>query len=149
VQDERVNLAQLNIAVMLAPLDSERMADFVAALADVNADAEASEGFVWRLKDDDGPGATSYRLLGNDMLIVNLSVWRDLASLRAFVIGQAGHRAVLARRREWFERPAEPMTACWPVPEGHEPSLDEAEAMLLRLRAEGPSDAVFPFTYTD
>jgi hypothetical protein len=142
-----VNLAQLNIAVMLEPLESERMADFVARLAEVNAVAEAADGFVWRLKDEDGPGATSYRLLGNDMLIVNLSVWRDLDALRAFVIGQSGHRAVLSRRREWFEPPAEAMTVCWPVPDGHEPTLAEAEAMLLRLRTEGPSVDLFPFTY--
>ena len=142
-----MNLAQLNIAVMVEPLDSERMAGFVAKLAEVNAAAEAADGFVWRLKDDDGPGATSYRLLGNDMLIVNLSVWRDLDTLRAFVIGQSDHRAVLARRREWFEAPAEPMTVCWPVDDGHQPALAEAEAMLLRLRAEGPGPEVFPLSY--
>jgi hypothetical protein len=143
-----MNLAQLNIATMLEPLDSERMADFVAQLADVNAAAEAADGFVWRLKDD-GPGATSYRLLDSDDIIVNLSVWRDLASLREFVLGQAGHRAVLARRREWFEKASAPMTVCWYVPEGHVPSLEEAERMLLQLRDEGPSDALFPFSYRD
>jgi len=144
-----VNLAQLNIATMLEPLDSARMADFVAQLADVNAAAEAADGFVWRLKDEDGPGSTSYRLLGADDIIVNLSVWRDLASLREFVLGQAGHRAVLARRREWFDKASVPMTVCWLVEDGHEPTLDEAEAMLLRLRADGPSERLFPFTYRD
>lgn len=142
-------LAQLNIAVMLEPIESARMAGFVDRLAAVNAAAEAADGFVWRLKDADGPGATSYRLMGDEMLIVNLSVWRDLPSLRAFVIEFSGHREVLSRRREWFERATEDMTVCWPVADGHEPSLDEAEAMLLRLRAEGPSEALFPFTYRD
>lgn len=144
-----MNLAQLNIATMLEPLDSERMADFVAQLADVNAAAEAADGFVWRLKDEDGPGSTSYRLLDDDDIIVNLSVWRDLASLREFVLGLSGHRAVLARRRDWFEKATVPMTVCWFVEEGHVPTLEEAEAMLLRLRAEGPSDGLFPFSYRD
>jgi hypothetical protein len=144
-----VNLVQLNIATMLEPLDSERMADFVGQLADVNAAAEAADGFIWRLMDEEGPGSTSYRLLDDDDIIVNLSVWRDLASLREFVLGQAGHRAALSRRREWFERSTMPMTVCWYVPDGHRPSLAEAEAMLLRLRAEGPSDALFPFSYRD
>ena len=144
-----MNLAQLNIATMLEPLESERMADFVAQLAEVNAAAEAADGFVWRLKDEDGPGATSYRLLDDDDIIVNLSVWRDLESLREFVLGMSGHRAVLARRRDWFEKATMPMTVCWYVDVGHEPSLEEAEAMLLRLRAEGPSDGLFPFTYRD
>ncbi len=134
---------------MLEPLDTPRMADFVARLAEVNEAAELADGFVWRLKDEDGPGATSYRMLDDDMLIVNMSVWRDLGSLRAFVIEHPGHRAVLSRRREWFERPSEAMTVCWPVPAGHVPSLDEAEERLLRLRVEGPSAEVFPFTYRD
>jgi hypothetical protein len=144
-----VNLAQLNIATMLEPLDSARMADFVAQLAEVNAAAERADGFVWRLKDDDGPGSTSYRLLGSEDIIVNLSVWRDLSSLREFVLGQAGHRAVLTRRREWFERASVPMTVCWLVEEDHVPTLDEAQIMLLRLRAEGPSEELFPFSYRD
>ena len=144
-----MNLAQLNIATMLEPLDSERMTDFVAQLADVNAAAEAADGCVWRLQDEDGPGSTSYRLLDDDNIIVNLSVWRDLASLREFVLGQAGHRAALSRRREWFEKASTPTSVCWYVSEEHVPTLDEAEAMLLRLRAEGASEELFPFSYRD
>ena len=144
-----MNLAQLNIATMLEPLDSERMTDFVAQLADVNAAAEAADGFVWRLQDEDGPGSTSYRLLDDDNIIVNLSVWRDLASLREFVLGQAGHRAALTRRREWFKKASTPTSVCWYVSEEHVPTLDEAEAMLLRLRAEGASEELFPFSYRD
>jgi hypothetical protein len=140
-------LAQLNIARMRFPMDSTGMASFVSQLADVNAGAESADGFIWRLKDEDGPGATSYRILGDDMMIVNLSVWRDLASLRAFVIGHDQHRGALQDRHTWFERATEPMTVCWPVEEGHLPSLDEAERMLLLLRREGPSAVAFPFTY--
>jgi hypothetical protein len=142
-----VPLAQLNIARMLYPLETPEMAGFVGRLAEVNAAAEAADVFIWRLKDEDGPGATSYRLLGDDRLIVNLSVWRDLDSLRAFVVGQEGHRDVLRARYDWFERATEPMTVCWEVPDGHQPSLGEAEEMLLLLRAEGPSARVFPFSY--
>lgn len=140
-------LAQLNIARMRYPIDAPEMSTFLVQLADVNAAAEAADGFVWRLKDEDGPGATSYRLLGDDRLIVNLSVWRDLEALRAFVIGQAQHRDALRDRYEWFERATEPMTVCWTVADGHQPSLDEAEEMLLLLRAEGPGARVFPFSY--
>jgi hypothetical protein len=142
-------LAQLNVAHMRAPLDSPEMADFVELLASVNAAADAAEGFVWRLKDEDGPGSTSYRLLGDDTLLVNLSVWRDLASLREFVVGFAGHREALQSRREWFERADEPMTVCWYIEEGHTPSLEEAEVNLVRLRHGGPSAGLFAFTYRD
>jgi len=142
-----VELAQLNVAVMVDLIDSPRMSEFVAQLPEVNAAAEGSDGFLWRLKDDDGPDATGYRMLDNDMLIVNMSVWRDLESLRRFVIEHVSHRTALSRRRDWFERPADPMTVCWWVQDGHRPSVAEAEAMLLRLRSEGPSDELFPFTY--
>ena len=49
-------LAQLNIARMRFPMDSPGMATFVSQLADVNAGAESADGFIWRLKDEDGPG---------------------------------------------------------------------------------------------
>jgi hypothetical protein len=144
-----VHLAQLNIATMLEPLDSPRMATFVARLAEVNAAAERAPGFVWRLKDEDGPGATGQRMLDDDMLLVNLSVWTDMESLRAFVFGEMGHRSALASRRQWFERSPMPTTVCWYVTEGHFPGLDEAELMLRRLRADGPTADLFPFTHKD
>lgn len=140
-------LAQLNIARMRYPIDSPEMDSFVRQLAEVNAGAESADGFIWRLKDEEGPGATGYRILDDDGLIVNLSVWRDLDALRAFVVGHDQHRDALRDRYEWFERAREPMTVCWYVAEGHQPSIDEAEEMLLLLRAEGPSDRVFPFAY--
>ena len=140
-------LAQLNIARRRFDLDSPEMASFMVQIADVNAAAEAADGFLWRLRDEDGPGSTGYRILDDDGLIVNLSVWRDLESLRAFVIGHAQHRQALQDRHDWFERPAEPMTVCWEVPEGHHPDIAEAQAMLLLLRAEGPSDRVFPYSH--
>ena len=45
-------LAQLNIALMKEPLESPGMADFVANLDRINALAESSPGFVWRLQTD-------------------------------------------------------------------------------------------------
>lgn len=139
-------LAQLNIARVRFPLDDPRMGGFVSQLEAVNAAAEAADGFVWRLRDD-GAGSTSYRILDDDELIVNLSVWRDLDALRAFVIGHLPHRVALQNRTEWFERPSEAMTVCWPVDDGHLPSVEDAERALLRLRAEGASSSAFPFTY--
>ena len=139
-------LAQLNLAPMRYPIDDPRMASFVDQIAQVNAAADAADGFVWRLADD-GPGSTSFRILGRDDLLVNLSVWRDLDSLRSFVLGFAQHRMLLQDRGQWFLRPDEPMTVCWEMPDGHIPTLEEAEARLLQLRTEGPSEAVFPYSH--
>src|SRR5438128_9496764 len=96
----KYQLAQLNIARMKAPLESPLMADFVNNLDVINALAEKSAGYVWRLQTEQGD-ATLLRPLGNDML-VNLSVWRDVAALHAFVFSSE-HVQIMRRRREWFE----------------------------------------------
>src|SRR6185295_6684425 len=88
-------LAQLNIAVMKEPLESPRMADFVANLDRINALAESSPGFVWRFKTDEG-NATALRPLGEDVL-VNFSVWRDVESLNKYVYKSA-HAEIMRRR---------------------------------------------------
>ncbi|MFE9170513.1 DUF3291 domain-containing protein [Streptomyces kebangsaanensis] len=134
-------LAQVNIARLKAPLESPQLKDFVDALDPVNADADAADGFVWRLRSDSG-NATDVPVLGDDWLIVNMSVWRDTDALTAFMY-QGRHREMLARRREWFERLAEAATALWWVSAGHRPTVAEAEARLLRLRADGPTPYAF------
>jgi hypothetical protein len=138
-----VHLAQLNLARMLAPLDSPELADFVAALAPVNAAADASPGFVWRLADASGTSATTIRLSDDDMLIVNMSVWASPEALTAFVFRQRDQAAVLRRRREWFEPGAGPMTVLWWVEEGHHPDLAEAVERVEHLRAHGPTGYAF------
>ena len=71
------HLAQVNIALMKAPLESPEMADFVAQLEPVNALADSSPGFIWRLQTEDGD-ATAVRAFGDDRLIVNMSVWKSV-----------------------------------------------------------------------
>jgi hypothetical protein len=135
-------LAQVNIARMLAPLDSPVMRDFMDNLDAVNAAAEAAEGFVWRLVDDGGGNATGLRFQGDEWLIVNMSVWTDAAALRTYVFGPA-HRPFLQRRREWFAHLAEAVTALWWVPAGERPTVEEAEKRLTLLREQGPNAEAF------
>lgn len=135
-------LAQLNIARMREPLESPGMADFVANLERINALAEESPGFVWRLKTDDGD-ATALRPLGDDML-VNLSVWNDVESLNHYVYKTA-HVEILRRRKEWFERMDMPSYVLWWVPKGHRPDVVEASARLEALRTNGPTPQAFSF----
>ncbi|MFF1404865.1 DUF3291 domain-containing protein [Streptomyces sp. NPDC058294] len=134
-------LAQVNIARLRYPLDSPELKDFVDALDPVNAVADTADGFVWRLQGEDG-NATAVPVLGDEWLIINMSVWRDTDALTAFMY-QGRHRELLARRREWFERPEEAMTALWWVPAGHRPAVAEAEDRLLHLRAHGPTPYAF------
>ncbi|WP_328768670.1 DUF3291 domain-containing protein [Streptomyces sp. NBC_00286] len=134
-------LAQVNIARLKAPLDSPQLKDFVDALDPVNAVADTSDGFVWRLQSDSG-NATDVPVFGDDWLIVNMSVWRDTNALTAFMY-QGRHRELLSRRREWFERLQEAVTALWWVPAGHRPTVAEAESRLLHLRTHGPTPYAF------
>jgi hypothetical protein len=138
----RYHLAQLNVGIATAPLDSPVMADFVANLDRINALAESSPGFVWRLKTDDG-NATSLRPI-DDRTLVNMSVWTDAPSLSDFVFRTA-HVEIMRRRREWFERMPHAYLVLWWVPAGHMPSMDEAVARLAHLREHGPTPHAFNF----
>ena len=135
-------LAQLNVAAMKAPLDSPELKDFVDNLDRINDLADNAPGFVWRLKGD-GNDATSLRPLG-DNIIVNMSVWRDVATLKDFAYKSA-HSEIMRRRREWFSRMGEAYLALWWVPRGHEPTVAEAVAKLTHLRTHGPTADVFTF----
>lgn len=139
------HLAQLNVARLLAPLDDPSIADFVGALDRINALAEASPGFVWRLQSDSG-NATDIRVDRDPLLIVNLSTWESLEVLFEFTY-RTGHSKILARRRDWFERMDDAHLVLWWVPAGHRPSLAEAMARLDRLRREGPTSQAFTFKH--
>jgi hypothetical protein len=134
------HLAQLNVARLLHPLEHPALASFVDNLDAVNAVADASPGFVWRLQEESG-NATDVRPWGDDM-IVNLSLWDDLETLRAYVFG-LDHAAVLRRRREYFQSMPTPHLAVWWVPYGHRPELDEARERLDHLEAHGPTPYAF------
>lgn len=138
------HIAQLNVGVLQAPLDSPQLADFVANLDHVNAIADAAPGFVWRLRDDGGSNATRLRPRGPDLL-VNMSVWQSLESLRAFVYRNGPHLDMLRRRREFFRTPDEAHQVLWWIPRGHIPDLDEAFAKLDLLRREGSGPDAFTF----
>jgi Domain of unknown function (DUF3291) len=137
------HLVQLNIALPKEPLDTPLLAGFVAALEPVNAQADAAEGFVWRLQTEDGD-ATAIRAFGDDRLIVNMSTWASLEALRDFAYGNREHLAVLRRRREWFER-MDVSQCLWWIPAGRVPTVAEAEQRLARLRALGPTPDAFTF----
>jgi len=141
-------LAQVNIGRLVAPLDSPRLADFVAGLDPVNAVADGAPGFVWRLQTEDG-NATALRAFEADAegcdggILINMSVWESVEALAAFVYGDE-HLAVLRRRREWFERLKDAYAALWWVPRGHIPTITEAEERVKSLREHGPT----PFAFT-
>jgi Domain of unknown function (DUF3291) len=139
------HLAQVNIARARAPLDSELLADFVEALAPINALADAAPGFVWRLQSEDGD-ATSIRAFDDDRIIVNLSTWESIEALSDFAY-RSGHTEVMRQRRKWFEAMAIYL-ALWWVPAGHRPTVAECETRIRSLEAHGPTSFAFTFQQT-
>jgi Domain of unknown function (DUF3291) len=137
------HLAQVNIARMRAPLDHPLMEGFRSQLERINAIAEESPGFVWRLQTADGD-ATALRPFEDERILVNMSVWESLETLRRYVY-EGPHLGLLRARREWFLPYEGPMLALWWVPVGHVPTVDEAKAKLSELGERGPSPSAFTF----
>jgi hypothetical protein len=137
------HLAQLNIARMLAPIDSPVMADFVANLDRINGIAESSPGFVWRLKDDSN-NATSIRIFDDDFLIVNMSTWQSVDALFHYVY-KSDHIEIFKRRAEWFEKMTDMHMVLWYVPAGSTPTVTGAVERLTHLRLQGETPYAFSF----
>lgn len=137
------HLAQINIGRIAAALESLQLKPFMDQLDAVNALADAAPGFVWRLVGD-GNNATDLRPFADPLMLLNMSVWTDLASLGAFVY-RSDHAQIMRRRREFFETPAEPFMALWWVKAGHVPSPAEGIERLEHLRRHGPTPIAFSF----
>ncbi|HEY7754708.1 MAG TPA: DUF3291 domain-containing protein [Actinomycetota bacterium] len=135
------HVAQVNIATLRAPIDSPQLADFVALLDPINALADRTPGFVWRLQTEDGD-ATAIRAFPDERIIVNLSVWETVEALGGFVYASR-HLDVLRRRRAWFEKMATSHLALWWIPAGTTPTVEQARARLDLLDARGSSPEAF------
>lgn len=142
-----MHLAQLNIADARFETDQPEMHGFTSRIDAINALADRSPGFVWRLIDD-GPedGALSLRMEGQGpMTLVNMSVWESVEALYAFIY-QTAHAKVMKGKDDWFEPMPKTHMVLWWVEEGHIPDLDEARARLDLIREQGPTPEAFSFT---
>ena len=137
------HLAQVNIGRLVAPEGDPRVQPFFDALDRINALAEASPGFVWRLTGE-GNNATDLRPTPDPLLAVNMSVWTDADALFAFVYRSA-HTPVMARRRDYFERFDGAFQAMWWISAGEIPTLSDAFSRLWMLDRYGPTSHAFTF----
>ena len=140
------HIAQVNIARMRAPLNDPIMCGFIARLDEINALADRSDGFVWRLQTEDG-NATYLRPYDDDRILFNLSVWETIEHLRDYVYKTA-HGEVMRQRKEWFEKFEGMYMALWWVDAGHIPSVAEAKQRLEYLQLEGETPRAFTFKRT-
>jgi hypothetical protein len=141
------HIAQVNMGKIRFPLDDPRMQGFMSRLDDLNALADRSPGFVWRLQTNEG-NATYFRPYPHDdRILLNMSVWDSIESLRHYVYKTA-HAEIMRHREEWFERFAGVYMALWWVPAGHIPGIDEAKKRVAHLDADGPTQFAFTFKQT-
>lgn len=137
------HLAQINIGRFRLPSEHPANTDFMNALDEVNAIAETQDGFIWRLTGD-GNNAVDLRPYPDPLIAVNMSLWRDLDALAAFVYRNGAHRTIMRRRREWFEH-MDVYMALWWVEAGRTPTIADGQAALETLARLGPTPAAFTF----
>ncbi len=143
METPRFHLAQANVARMRAPLEDPVMEGFRSQLDRINAIADRSPGFVWRLQTAEG-NATGIQAYEDPLVLFNMSVWESIEHLHAYVY-RGEHAGPLRGRREWFEPPQGPILVLWWIPAGHIPSVDEAKEKLEALKQRGPTPQAFTF----
>lgn len=167
------HLAQVNIALLRAPADDPVNASYMARLDELNALADASPGFVWRYLTDSRDPAQ--RELEDPLVLFNMSIWDSLAALHAYTYRSAHAEAYAKRRTWFVSsapraatgpiptsrasgrsrRPdgfVEPEShtglahlACWWIPVGERPTVDEGRRRLASVREHGPTPYAFTF----
>jgi len=138
------HLAQINIGRLVAPIEDPRIAEFVAQLDAINALADAAPGFVWRLQSASG-NATDIPFNDDPSVMVNMSVWESLESLRNYVY-RSDHMRVLRDRGKWFEKMDKPHYCLWWVPAGHIPSVAEGRERVEHYQRRGSTQYSFWFS---
>jgi uncharacterized protein DUF3291 len=137
-------LAQINIARLIAPIDDPRIAEFVAQLEPINALADQAAGFVWRLQSESG-NATDIAYSDDPFIIVNMSVWESLEALRNFAY-KSDHARVFRDRAKWFEKMDKPSYCLWWTPAGHIPTVAEGRERLEHYQKHGATAYSFWFS---
>ena len=138
------HLAQINISRLIAPLDDPQIAEFVSQLEPINALADKALGFVWRLQSESG-NATDIAYNDDPLVIVNMSVWESIETLREFAY-ESNHREVFRDRAKWFEKAVKPGYCLWWIPSGHVPTVAEGRERLEHCQKHGATPHSFWFS---
>ncbi len=144
----KYHIAQVNIGrINGRSIEDPIMSGFVARLNEINALADGSPGFVWRLQTEGGNATYLQPYVHDNRILINLSTWETIEALRTFVY-KTVHAELLRDRLQWFEHFNGAYLALWWVPRGHVPSIDEAKKRLAHLEEHGPSQFAFTFKNT-
>lgn len=139
----KYNLAQVNVAKVLAPMDDPVMNGFVDNLDSIYHISDVHEGFVCRINNEDYP--TELRdVFPDESFINNISVWKDLNTLFDFTY-KSGHVEILKKKKEWFSKIQMQYMGCWYVPEGYVPIHQEGKQRLNYFNKHGCRPYAFSF----
>jgi hypothetical protein len=139
------HLAQINVGRLIAPVDDPRIADFVAQLDEINALADRSPGFVWRLQSYSGNALDIQYSSEDPTMNVNMSVWESLEALKAYAY-RSDHVRVFRERAKWFVKLDVPTYCLWWVPIGHIPTVAEGRERLEHYQKYGATPFSFWFS---
>ena len=141
---DQYHLAQINIAHAKNKMDTDSMKGFVERLDEINALADKSEGFIWRLQGEEG-NATTIKAFDDPLLLVNMSVWKNIESLKNYVY-KSVHVELIRDRDAWFNKMINAHQALWWIQVGHIPSVAEGKKKLDYLHKHGISKTAFTFS---
>ena len=139
-----MHLAQLNIAEARTSMEDPVMAGFINNTDRINALAESSPGFIWRLVGEDSDDSYSIRAFESEHILVNMSVWKDRESLFNYVYN-SGHVEIFKRKKEWFTKMLKMHMVLWYIEDGHIPTVEEGKERLEYLQGHGESPYAFGF----
>ncbi len=143
------HLAEFNFGTLRYGWEDPRTADFANALDQVIAIAERSEGFIWKLPEEDMHAAQidpNGVFGGNPNTASMLSVWRDVESLEQYVWNTV-HRQFYQRKDEWYDARGNGNLILWWVPQGHRPTVEEGMERFRHRETHGDSDYAFGWAH--
>ena len=139
----KYNLAQINIAKVLAPMDDPIMKGFEDNLDAIYRISDVHPDFLCRINNEDYP--TELRdAFPDESLIVNISVWKDLISLFDFTY-KSGHVEIFKRKKEWLSKIQMKYMGCWYFQEGNVPAYQEPKQRLNYVNKNGYTPYAFSF----
>lgn len=147
--EPKAHIAHFNVARLRHPPGDPRVAEFIDNVPKINAIAERSPGYVWRLVDESAAVGNGIAFQTNDKdirLAISLSVWNSVEDLWHFV-NKTAHGSFLRRRADWFEAWQGPNYVVWPHIMTEPPTVSEGWSRLKSLAEQGSSAAAYDFKF--
>lgn len=141
-----MHLAELNISKWKVDPQSPEGSGFTDNVARINKLAEGTDGFQWRLLDEERDEFGRNAICDGSSTVMTLSTWESAEHLEHFVWNTV-HKQIYNGKSQWFDHMESHSFVMWWIEEGHRPSLEEAKERLDFLDANGDSDRAFGWSH--